>query len=77
MGLDSLGWDVNKTLKIMDKNGISTSMLSISAPGVYFKDKDIEFAKELSEQTNKICSELIEEHTGRFGAFATSTSSRC
>ena len=71
IGVKFPGWDVNKTLKIMDKNGISTSMLSISAPGVYFKDKDIEFAKELSEQTNKICSELIEEHTGRFGAFAT------
>ena len=51
--------------------GISTSILSISAPSVHFKDKDLEFAKDLSRQTNDICAGLIEDHPERFGAFAT------
>lgn len=73
LGVQFPGWNLKKTLQIMDKNGISTSIISISAPGVYFKDKDpsLEFARALSRQTNKICAELISEYPERFGAFAT------
>lgn len=77
IGVKFPDWDVNKTLKLMDRNGISTSILSISAPGVYFKDKDVEFAKDLSRQTNDICAGLIEDHPERFGAFATLPLPRC
>jgi hypothetical protein len=45
----------------MDKYGISKSILSISAPGVYFKDKNLELANELSRQTNDICIGLIND----------------
>ncbi len=71
IGVNFPGWDVKKTLKIMDHYCISTSILSISAPGVYFKNKDLELAKELSRQTNEICRILIDENPERFGAFAT------
>lgn len=66
-------WDVATTLEAMDKNGIETSIVSISAPGVYFKDIDrpIEFAANLARKTNEICAGLIDDHPGRFGAFAT------
>src|SRR2546427_474162 len=55
---------------VMDSNGIATSVVSISAPGVYF-EKDLQLAKELSRQTNEICARLIADHPHRFGAFAT------
>jgi len=73
LGVQFPGWNVNKALEVMDRNGISTSIISISAPGVYFKDKDpsLEFARELSRQTNEICAALIGDHPERFGAFAT------
>ena len=66
-------WDVAKTLEVMDQNGIETSMVSISAPGVYFKEINhpMEFASDLARQTNEICAELISDHPERFGAFAT------
>jgi predicted TIM-barrel fold metal-dependent hydrolase len=65
--------DVNKALKVMDRNGISTSMISISGPGVYFKDTNaaLNFATDLARETNEICAGLIEDHPERFGAFAT------
>ncbi len=71
IGVQFPGWNANKALKVMDKYGISKSILSISAPGVYFKDKNLELAKELSRQTNDICAGLIMDHPERFGAFAT------
>ena len=73
LGVRFPNWSANNALEVMDRNGISTSMISISAPGVYFKDKDpsMEFARELSRQTNEICARLIEDHPERFGAFAT------
>jgi 6-methylsalicylate decarboxylase len=66
-------WDVNKSLDVMTRHGISTAVLSISAPGVYFKDNDRRsaIAKNLSRQMNEICAGLIADHPGRFGAFAT------
>jgi 6-methylsalicylate decarboxylase len=66
-------WDVMKDLEVMDQNGISTAIVSISAPGVYFKDnaRPLEIARDLSRQMNDLCAELIRDHPGRFGAFAT------
>jgi predicted TIM-barrel fold metal-dependent hydrolase len=65
-------WDVAETLQVMDRNNIATSYVSISAPGVYFKEaKDPQdFAIRLSRQMNEICAALIRDHPGRFGAFA-------
>ena len=73
LGVRFPNWNANKAIEVMDRNGISTSMISISAPGVYFKDKDpsMKLARELSRQTNETCAGLIEDHPGRFGAFAT------
>lgn len=66
-------WSADKAFEVMDQNGISTSVISISAPGVYFRDKDPsrEFARGLSRKTNEICAGLIKNHPERSGAFAT------
>lgn len=73
LGVQLPGWSANKAIEVMDKNGIASSIISISAPGVYFKDKDpqAEFAKTLSRKTNEICAHLIKDYPKRFGAFAT------
>jgi len=65
-------WDVADTLRVMDRNNVATSIVSISAPGVYFKEaKDPQdFAIRLSRQMNEICAELIRDYPGKFGAFA-------
>jgi predicted TIM-barrel fold metal-dependent hydrolase len=66
-------WDVKEDLDVMDRNGISSAILSVSAPGVYFKDtgRPLEIARDLSRQTNEICAGLVGDHPERFGAFAT------
>ena len=65
-------WNPEKALKVMHQNGIATSVISISAPGVYFtQNPSLDFAKFLSRQTNETCARLINDHPGRFGAFAT------
>lgn len=73
LGVPLPRWDVKKMLEVMDKNGISVSVVSISAPGVYFKDKDpdMQLAKDLSRQMNETSAKLISEYPKRFGAFAT------
>lgn len=73
LGVQLPAWNVNKTLEVMDQNGIAMSVISISAPGVYFRDKDpdMRFARDLSRQANETCAQLISDHPGRFGAFAT------
>lgn len=66
-------WNLNKTLDLMDKYDIATSVLSISEPGVYFSgiDSSLQLAKELSHQINNICARIISDYPQRFGAFAT------
>lgn len=71
LGVRFPSWNPDKALKVMNKYNISTSIISISAPGVYFSNKpSIELAKFLSNQTNEICADLINDYPGRFGAFA-------
>lgn len=73
LGVQFPAWNEKKMLEVMDGNGISTSVVSISAPGVHFPDKDPDgtLARQLSRSANESCARLIEDHPGRFGAFAT------
>lgn len=73
LGMQFPPWSADEDLRVMDRNGISTAMVSISAPGVYFNDQDhsLEFARDLSRQTNEICARLTSDYPERFGAFAT------
>ncbi len=73
LGVPLPAWDVQKDLEVMDQNGIATSILSISAPGVYFSHQEnaLQFAKDLSRVTNETCARVVGDHPARFGAFAT------
>jgi len=61
-------WDPQKSIKLMDRNGIRTALTSISSPGVYFGDTG--FAIELSRRCNEFSADLISQYPERFGGFA-------
>ena len=74
MGITTAGgvvfpkWDLHDSLAYMDRQGIATTLFSISAPGVYFGDSDKTI--ELARQCNDISARIIKERPARFGAFA-------
>jgi predicted TIM-barrel fold metal-dependent hydrolase len=74
-GITSVGgrplpvWDLEENLALMDRHGMETAMLSLSAPGVYFGDRGL--ARELARSSNEFLARLVSELPRRFGAFAT------
>lgn len=56
-------------LQVMDENGIATSMMSMSAPGLRFC-RDAKSAVELARRSNDWAAELVQRRPDRFGLFA-------
>lgn len=79
MGInDALGfpfpeWTPKTSIKKMDSNGIKLAILSISAPGVYFRDSEFPegFSVKLARIANEAMARTINEYPNRFGGFAT------
>jgi len=61
-------WDLEENLAFMDRHGIGTAMLSVSAPGVFFGDRGL--ARELARICNEFLAGLLRAYPYRFGAFA-------
>ncbi|GAB2861721.1 amidohydrolase family protein [Actinocorallia aurea] len=61
-------WSAAAHLELMDAAGIATSVLSMSSPGVHFGDDAA--ARALAREVNEQGAELVREHPGRFGVFA-------
>jgi predicted TIM-barrel fold metal-dependent hydrolase len=61
-------WSLDKALAMMDRNDIETSLLSISAPGVFFGDAA--GAVSLARAVNEFAADIVAKHPGRFGFFA-------
>lgn len=61
-------WTLERTLAEMDKNGVATSIVSITQPGVWFGD--VERSRALSRECNEYMARLKADHQGRFGFFA-------
>jgi hypothetical protein len=61
-------WSVEAALEAMDRNGVRSSILPISSPGLSFVAGDT--ARELARSTNENPRALIEARRDRFGAFA-------
>ena len=64
-------WDPEAALAMMDRRGIATGVLSISAPGVHFGDDAA--ARTLARAVNEEHAELVAKHPDRFGQFAVLT----
>ena len=61
-------WSVEDDLDLMDRHGIRTAVVSITAPGVAFVDGPD--AAYVARTTNDAMAQLIADHPGRYGAFA-------
>ena len=68
-GRDLPEWSPDLSLGVMDRNGIGTAVLSVSAPGVHFGDDAA--ARDLARRCNEASAELAASRPDRFGFFAT------
>jgi predicted TIM-barrel fold metal-dependent hydrolase len=62
-------WDPETSLAAMDRHGIATAVMSVSAPGVWFGEPGQ--AREPARHCNEYAASLRRDHPGRFGFFAT------
>ncbi|MEU3342570.1 amidohydrolase family protein [Streptomyces sp. NPDC006668] len=67
-GVDYPRWTADSDLEVMDRYGIQTAILSITAPGVGFTGG--QSAARIARQTNEFMAELIEKYPTRYGGFA-------
>ncbi|KAI6896500.1 hypothetical protein KC334_g10874 [Hortaea werneckii] len=63
-------WSPETHLQLMDKLGISKSVLSISSPGTHLVPGDNDLAAKLSRQCNSYAADLKRQMPDRFGFFA-------
>ena len=61
-------WTPQRSLDQMDRAGIQTAMLSMTAPGVWFGDAAE--ARHLARASNEYGAGLARDHKGRFGLYA-------
>ena len=61
-------WTSEKSLALMDKLGIATTIFSFTSPGIYFGN--IAQTRRLARQFNDYLAELKAGSNGRFGGFA-------
>ncbi|GAA1538053.1 amidohydrolase family protein [Nocardioides humi] len=70
-GVDVPSWTAERAMRLMDRNGIATSILSLSTPGAWFGDDDQ--ARRIAREVNEYAADIVRDHPGRFGFFATLT----
>jgi predicted TIM-barrel fold metal-dependent hydrolase len=61
-------WTPSESLEVMDRDGIATSIVSIS-PSLWFGD--IVATRRIAREWNEYAADLAREHAGRFAVFAT------
>jgi predicted TIM-barrel fold metal-dependent hydrolase len=61
-------WTPDKTLAVMDMNGVETAILSFTSPGIWFGD--VAQTIELARRFNDYLAELRDSNPARFGGFA-------
>lgn len=66
-----VGWSKAKALEDLDQGGVQTAILSLaSTPGVWFDAPPAE-ANRMARLCNEYGAEMVRDHPGRFGLFAT------
>ncbi|MEQ8696591.1 MAG: amidohydrolase family protein, partial [Bauldia litoralis] len=61
-------WSPEISIDVMDRHGIQTAIMSISAPGLWFGDT--EETIRLCRSCNDYAAGIRTDHAGRFGMFA-------
>ena len=64
----TLNWNIGKHIEDMDKAGVDLSILSVTTPGVWFKDGPR--GRRLSRMTNDFAAEMRQKHPTRISQFA-------
>jgi predicted TIM-barrel fold metal-dependent hydrolase len=65
-----LAWTREQDIEEMDRNGVTTSILSLaSTPGVWF-DGGVEKAHDMARLCCDFGAEMMRDHPGRYGLFA-------
>ena len=65
-----LAWTRDKDIEAMDKNGVTTSILSLaSTPGVWF-DTDAKAAHDMARLCCDFAAEMVHSKPDRYGLFA-------
>jgi predicted TIM-barrel fold metal-dependent hydrolase len=62
-------WSVEKDLELMDRLGLRTAVISISAPAANVPN--IKDARAIARLCNEVAARMINDHPERLGAFAT------
>ncbi len=62
-------WTPESSIEEMDKSGIARSVLSLIQPGVWLGE--VAQGRRLARETNDYGAQLVRDHPGRFGLFAT------
>ncbi|RIJ13158.1 amidohydrolase [Pseudomonas sp. 91RF] len=62
-------WTPEKSIEVMDANGIERAITSLSAPGVHFGD-GVQQASELARRCNEFAAQMRTRYPSRFGNFA-------
>ncbi|MGZ3359154.1 MAG: amidohydrolase family protein [Xanthobacteraceae bacterium] len=63
------GWSPQGAIAAMDKNGVQTAIISMTTPGIFFGD--VPQGRRLSRAFNDYAMQIVRDHPGRFGLFAT------
>ncbi|WP_325436870.1 amidohydrolase family protein [Pseudomonas nitroreducens] len=61
-------WSAQRSLELLDGQGLQTAITSFSSPGVWFGNDRA--AAELARRCNEFAAELGQQYAGRFGSFA-------
>ena len=61
-------WTPQRSLEEMDRNGVSSCVTSVSAPGVWFGN--VAESRRIARQCNEYAARLVTDYPDRFGMFA-------
>lgn len=65
------GWTPAKSLEAMDNAGVSTALISCTAPGPQFPGMSLDESRSMTRDVNEYGAKLVSEYKGRFGLLAT------
>ena len=64
----TLNWTIGRHIEDMDKAGVEWSILSVTTPGVWFRD--VARGRRLARLTNDYAAEMRQQHPNRISQFA-------